>query len=171
MVSNENASKSSAPAAMTCHQQRIVLAAPGTKAFDLQEVALHSRFEVAFDEFRHLLHQTEIDLIDFAALAANKVVVVFRLKAAADVITQVAVITRGGEKDSTTGQILQNAIDGGQAHAFELLLQHPLHFERIQNCPVFQKQLEDCSDLRRNAMARLFQSRDVIVGGHEELCL
>ena len=99
-----------------------VSTASGAQALNLQEMALHCRFEAALDEFRDFLHQAQIDFSNLPALATDKMVMVLRFDVPANKIAEVPVFVGCGHEYSATGQTFQDSVDCWQSNAFELLL-------------------------------------------------
>jgi hypothetical protein len=116
-----------------------LLAAFGAESLNLQEVALHLRFEMALNIFGYFFHQTQIDFFNFATFAADEVVMMSGFNIMAYEIAQLAVFIRSSKKNPATSKTVQNSINRGQADAFELLLQPGLHFKGIKEAPAFEK--------------------------------
>ena len=136
------------------------------KSFNLQEVALHGCPEMAFDVFGYLVHQAQIDFLYPAAFAADKVVVVLVFDSPTNEIAQLTVFAGCGDQNAVVREIFQDPIDGRQADAFEMLLQSRLHFERVEDGLVLQKQFDNGPHLRRDAMTISFEPITVIVNWH-----
>ena len=102
-------------------------------------MALHFRFEMAFDVFGYLFHQAQINLLDLAAFLADEVMMMSRFNVMADEIAQLAVFVRGGQKNPATGKPLQYPVNRGKPNTLELLLQACLHLEWIKQAPAFEE--------------------------------
>ena len=129
-------------------------------------MALHGCLEMALDVSGNLVHQAQIDFLYPAAFAADEVVVVPVFNSPTNEIAQLAVFAGSGDQNAVVREIFQDPIDGRQADAFETLLQSRLHFERVKDGLVLQKQFDDGPHLRRDAMTIFFEPINVIVNWH-----
>ena len=98
-------------------------------------MVLHCGFEPAFNVFLYLVHQAKIDLLDFATLEADEMMVVFFVDVAAEVIPQLTLRVCGRQKDPAVCEAFEDSINSGKSHPFELLLQPRTHLVRVENSP------------------------------------